>query len=259
MKDTLRNIAILYHNGGVKLETCISAIKDDEAFKSLIQLQADLTNAYIDAINASPGSKVKRGCGMQTVGELVEQRIQLKEIYKHNQDKSIKDSINRLEHQINKHRRMVAAYGEDMKAVDDIESKLKSINVVTRDPDGAAIILLSAALVLQYADEEAAKVYNQSMFGIDDFYGMDIMFKNFGIPNHKEIDRIALDVRLEVMHRSDTPEIQRPEQIQSYKVESDSAYRCLLNMAPWYGSVDYSGKDLISIITDNGSIVGMKL
>ena len=51
MKDTLRNIAILYHNGGVKLDTCISAIRDDEEFKSIYQLQADLTNDYIDAIN----------------------------------------------------------------------------------------------------------------------------------------------------------------------------------------------------------------
>lgn len=259
MKDTLRNIATLYHNGGVKLDTCISAIRDDEEFKSIYQLQADLTNDYIDAINASPGSKVKRGCGMQTIGELVEQRIQLKEIYKQNPDKSIKSSIARLEHQINEHRKMVAAYGNDMKVVDDIEAKLKSINEITRDPDGAAIILLSAALVLQYASEEAAMIYNQSMFNIDDFYAMDILFKKFDLIDHREIDRIALDIRLEVMHRTDGPEIKQRVPIQSYKVESDSAYRCLLNMAPWYGSVDYSGKDLISIITDNGSIIGMKL
>ena len=154
---------------------------------------------------------------------------------------------------------MLVEYGNDMKEVDDIEAKLKSINEITRDPDGTAVILLSAALVLQYADEEAAKVYNQSMFNIDDFYAMDILFNKFDIPNHKEIDRIALDVRLEVMHRTDGPEIKQRVPIQSYKVEYDSAYRCLLNMAPWYGSVDYSGKDLISIIADNGSIIGMKL
>lgn len=260
MKDTLRNIAKLYHGGEVRMETCLDAIKHDPSFIQAMAMHCRLETAYIQAIKGSPRSKTKIGRDRLNISEIVEQLIQLRA--KPDKDYSTEKAIARYAKCVRNHKELVATYGGDVEAINDLEIRYRQYLDLAKDPDTAAMGLLSAALVILYADEEAAKTYNQLVFDINCLHAVDGLFREFGLPNHKKIDRTALSIRLEAMHRSDPDEFGTPgnsRPIQSYNTIEPDVYHVLLNMAPWYGQVDYSGKDLIGIISNNGSIPGLKL